>query len=877
MMRLTYVSLGRGLWATFWGLLLLGLPGLVQGATLPAGFVETQIASGLTGPTAMEIAPDGRIFVLEEGGRVRVIKNGALLPTPFVTLNTNTQGERGVLGVAFDPNFATNRFVYLYYTATTPAIHNRVSRFTANAANPDVALPGSEFIVFELPNISNIFHNGGAIHFGADGKLYVATGEDQVPAHSQSLNTTFGKLLRINTDRSIPTDNPFFNQTTGNNRAIWARGFRNPFTFAIQPGTGRIFINDVGPSAGGFEEINEGIAGSNYGWDTCSGSCSVSGLRNPIHQYPTGTAGNCALTGGTFYNPTNPTFGSSFVGKYFFSDFCGRFIRQLDPATRAVTNFATNLVAQPVDLKVGADGSLFYLARGTGTSTGVVVRISRSVNCQITITQHPANRSVTAGTPATFSVRATQPAGCGTLRFQWQRSNNNGTTWTNIAGATSQDFTITPANADNNAMFRAIVSNDSSSVTSNAAGLTVTCTSTPPTATITAPLMGTRYQGGSIINFAGRATDPEDGTLPASALTWRVDFHHNEHTHPIMQNTSGITSGSFTIPTAHHGDGITFFRITLIARDSCGITHQVTRDVTPLQVQITLATNPSGLQVNLEGVSVTTPHTFTSVVNTVRRFGVTSPQTSDGQSCTFQSWSDGGSMTHDIMTPATNTTYTATFNCAAGECDTATSGGPFVNRSFTARNGTFTVEFDATPSASVLDSTIGLSNGASSAHTQQAAIVRFNPAGNIDARNGSGYAAASAIPYFGGVRYHFRLVINVTARTYSIFVTPAGAPEQIVGTNFAFRTEQSGATSLSNLATWVSPNSAGTTVTSCNFTSRVGATQTGANHQRNIFGIEKWISLDQGRRGSAPAREDQAHHRRFQRGAFSFPWEGNFR
>ncbi|HEX5886836.1 MAG TPA: PQQ-dependent sugar dehydrogenase, partial [Pyrinomonadaceae bacterium] len=118
------------------------------GATLPAGFTETQI-SGLSNPTAMEIAPDGRIFVCLQNGSLRVIKNGALLATPFLTLNVDPSGERGLLGIAFDPNFASNNFLYLYYTVLTTPRHNRVSRFTANG---DVVVPGSETIIWELDN-----------------------------------------------------------------------------------------------------------------------------------------------------------------------------------------------------------------------------------------------------------------------------------------------------------------------------------------------------------------------------------------------------------------------------------------------------------------------------------------------------------------------------------------------------------------------------------------------------------------------------------------------------------------------------------------------------------------------------------------------------
>jgi glucose/arabinose dehydrogenase len=150
-------------------------PVATNAATLPANFVETQIASGLSNPTAMAFAPDGRLFVCQQGGQLRVVKNGALLATPFVSLTVDSSGERGLLGVAFDPNFATNSFVYVYYTATTPATHNRVSRFTASGANPDVATAGSEVIIFDLNNLSGATnHNGGAIHFGPDGTLYIA-------------------------------------------------------------------------------------------------------------------------------------------------------------------------------------------------------------------------------------------------------------------------------------------------------------------------------------------------------------------------------------------------------------------------------------------------------------------------------------------------------------------------------------------------------------------------------------------------------------------------------------------------------------------------------------------------------------------------------
>lgn len=341
-------------------------------AALPSGFVETQI-TGLSNATAIAIHPDGRIFVCQQTGELRVIKNGAVLPTPFTTITVNSVGERGLLGVAFDPNYATNRFVYVYYTATTPTIHNRVSRFTANAANEDVAVAGSEVVILDLESLSATNHNGGAIHFGPDGKLYIAVGENAAQSNSQSLANRLGKILRINSDGSIPPDNPtsfpnIAGSPTGVNRAIWAVGLRNPFTFSFQPGTGRMHINDVGQ--GTWEEVNVGTAGANFGWPTCEGTCGTAGMTNPLYQYSSAVAAPCAITGGAFYNPTTPTFPAQFIGKYFFADFCAGWIKTLDPlnppATGAAVDFATGLNL-PVDIQVANDGSLYYLARGNNS------------------------------------------------------------------------------------------------------------------------------------------------------------------------------------------------------------------------------------------------------------------------------------------------------------------------------------------------------------------------------------------------------------------------------------------------------------------------------------------------------------------------------
>lgn len=439
------------------GSLLLLVTAEITAATLPTGFTETQI-SGMSSPTAMEFAPDGRLFVCQQGGQLRVIKNGVLLATPFVTLSVDFAGERGLLGVAFDPNFAANNFVYVYYTVSTTPRHNRVSRFTANG---DVALANSEVVLLDLDNLSSATnHNGGAIHFGPDGKLYVAVGENANGSNSQTLSNLLGKMLRINADGSIPSDNPFFNTAIGNNRAIWALGLRNPFTFAFQPGTGRMFINDVGQST--WEEINDGIAGSNYGWPASEGPTSNPSFRSPLFSYGHGISSTtgCAIAGGAFYNPATIQFPSSFVGKYFFADLCSGWIRVFDPGTGVASGFATG-VSQPVDLKVSTDGSVYYLSIGSGS----VFRVEFT-GISPGITTHPTDQNVLLGQTASFSCSAN---GSAPLNFQWQRN------MTNIPGATNSSYT-TPATVltDSGAKFRCVVTNTLGTATSNEAMLTVT-------------------------------------------------------------------------------------------------------------------------------------------------------------------------------------------------------------------------------------------------------------------------------------------------------------------------------------------------------------------------------------------------------------------
>lgn len=331
-------------------------------AKLPSGFGQSRVATGLDRPTAMALAPDGRIFVAEQAGRLRVIEKGRLLSRPFAAFSVDSEGERGLLGVAFDPSFNRNGFVYVYFTTRSQPVHNRVVRLKA-AGNR----AAGRKLVFRLDNLSRARnHNGGALHFGRDGKLYVAVGDNARAENAQTLRNLNGKMLRINRSGTIPKDNPFYSKARGKNRAIWARGLRNPFSFAVSRDTGRMYINDVGQKT--WEEINAGARGANYGWPRYEGPERDRRFKPPVFAYRhgNGPTTGCAITGGAFYDPVKVRFPRGYVGDYFFADFCSGWIRRLDPDTREVAGFASG-ISNPVDLKVGRGGNLFYLERGTGS------------------------------------------------------------------------------------------------------------------------------------------------------------------------------------------------------------------------------------------------------------------------------------------------------------------------------------------------------------------------------------------------------------------------------------------------------------------------------------------------------------------------------
>ena len=487
---------------------------------LPEGFVETVVTAELSVPTAMELAPDGRVFVAQQDGKVKVIREGQA-PETVLQLPVDNQSERGLVGLVLDPNFADNGYIYVYYTQQTTPARNRISRFEMH---DDHIHPESETLILELDDLpSNLYiHNGGAMHFGPDGNLYVGVGDNAVAGSPQRLDHFGGKMLRIHPDGSIPSDNPFLGATSGKYGAIWAVGLRNPFTFGFDPATGRMFINDVG--AGRIEEINEGRAGANYGWSIFEGPAHNPAYVDPFYSYEHNSVygGACAITGGVFHSPHHSNYPAEYQGQYFFADFCGNWIQVLDPVTGAVRPFASEtgrppvgsdlgqLGQPPIDMDVNATGTLYYLTRNW-QGEGQVRRIDYAPTAAPVVEPLSPAITVGVGQPALVSVVV---SGALPLTYQWQRDE------VDIPGANAPQYTLPAASlADSGARFRVVVSNAHGMTTSSTTTLTVVA-SRPPEATIEAPAEGSTYYAGATIELSW----PGDRSRRRPAASLRIDL-----------------------------------------------------------------------------------------------------------------------------------------------------------------------------------------------------------------------------------------------------------------------------------------------------------------------------------------------------------------
>lgn len=309
---------------------------IIATASMAQTIAVQQFAAGFTAPVEITHAGDDRLFVVQQGGAIRILNtDGTINPTNFLTLNTSvisTGGERGLLGLAFHPDYEQNGFFYVNYTRAGDGA-TVIARYQVSTANPNVANPASATTILTVPQpFSN--HNGGTIKFGPDGYLYIGMGDGGAGGdpgnRAQNLNDNLGKMLRIDVDGgspyTIPADNPFAGAVPGNDE-IWASGLRNPWKFSFDKVTGDLWIADVGQAV--MEEINKAAptaGGLNYGWKCYEGSSVFSsscatgtGFTFPIAEYTHSATGGCSVTGGYVYRGTTYP---NFIGKYFFADYC---------------------------------------------------------------------------------------------------------------------------------------------------------------------------------------------------------------------------------------------------------------------------------------------------------------------------------------------------------------------------------------------------------------------------------------------------------------------------------------------------------------------------------------------------------------------------
>jgi glucose/arabinose dehydrogenase len=677
-------------------------------AAVPAGFVD-EVVTSVSAPTDVAFTPDGRLLVASQGGTLHLYAppaySSATVALTFAANTLCSNSERGLLGIAVDPSFPTNGYVYLFYTAQKPGttgcptgssnVFNRVSRFTFSPSSASTIDPASQVVLIDNIPSPNGNHNAGDLAFGKDGFLYVTTGEGGVPSAARDESFLGGKVLRIDPKGAtpaarIPDDNPYAQDpsaepcavagrttTAGKTRCkeTFAWGFRNPFRFAFDPGAvqTRFFINDVGQST--WEEIDLAQPGADYGWNVREGFCAngsttncgapPAGMTNPIYAYQhgvqvpgTSSPTNCdSITGGAFV-PAG-SWPTGYDASYLFADYvCGWIFRRLPGG--AVQDFATNLGgSSATSLTFGTVGAgtaqaLYYTTYAGGGQVRRIRYTSAANRAPVAaLTADPTSGSA----PLAVSFDASgssDPDGDLSLTYVWSFGDGSAVVET-ASPTTMHTFGLGSFTAS-------VRVRDSLNALSDPATVAIDAGNTPPVPSITSPSSSLLFHVGQAITLSGEATDVEDGALPASALSWTVVLHHNDHTHPFLGPVSG-NDIPLTAPPPEDLDATagSYLEVRLTATDSLGASTTVTMNLQPNRVSLSFETSPSGLHVEVNGTDVVAPRTLVSWE--AWGLDVSAPDQEDtgGSGWEFTSWSDAGAQRHTIVTPATPATYTASF------------------------------------------------------------------------------------------------------------------------------------------------------------------------------------------------------------------------
>ena len=629
-------------------------------------FMNELLVSGFVLPTSMAFLPDGHLLILQKCGKILIVDPDDSPPevSTYMDLTpvTGCVNEQGIMDMTLDPDFATNRYLYIYYRHA-PSSRFRIARFTHPGGHTgDV---NSELMIWQTDISEIISHNGGALDFGPDGKLYLTTGDGAVPGDSQDLLSDSGKVIRVNKDGSIPTDNPFFDGQGGNARdEIWALGLRNPFRGRWDVQTNRFFISDVGGNdqETAWEDIHLGVAGQNFGWPLCEGPCdnpdfplcNCNEHDDPIFGYPHDGSG-ASVSGGIVYRGNQ--FPSEYTGTYFYGDYVRGFIRYLtfDQTGLSVSGnfeFEPNAGAV-VSIEEGPDGALYYLDIGSGSLHRIAVNDSGNQAPVILL----AEADVSTG-PAPLTVNFTGIASdqeSDDLVYEWSFGDGEKMVGEN----TSHTYPFDGAYAAFLEVSDGINVTRSAPIAIRVGGA--------PQATITSPINGSLFRAGDHITFTGTAVDPDE-TLDGDAFSWTVEFGHNEHTHPGLSEVPG-TSGTFDIPVAGHDfHDDTSYIFTLTVTDSDGLSDSTSVQIFPEKVDVTFHSNPSGLNLFLDQIPIVTPLVYDTLIDFQHTVSTPTTQCQNGISYEFNSWSNGiVSSTQTITVPSNDQTLTANF-LAVGSC-----------------------------------------------------------------------------------------------------------------------------------------------------------------------------------------------------------------
>ncbi|WMT58080.1 PQQ-dependent sugar dehydrogenase [Truepera radiovictrix] len=680
--------------------------------SLPQGFALEEVVSGLNQGVAFAFAPDGRAFIAEKGGVVRVAEQGVLRREPFIDLSAqvNHYQARGLLGFALHPRFPQHPYAYVLYTYDPPELQGRTGmaapdnagarvarlvRVTADAARGyAVAVPGSERVLLgtnsTAATIGNpaarnssvlscgplgrpledcipsdeISHTVGGLRFGRDGMLYVSIGDgsnflkvDPAALRAQELDSLAGKLLRIDPETGLGLpDNPFFDGNPKSNRSrVLSYGLRNPFRFTLHPQTGEPFIGDVGWNT--WEEVNVG-GGRNFGWP-----CFEGGNGRALQQGGYRALGQCAALYGSA-QATAPALYAYLHGSGSSSVQVGEFYT----GTRYPESYRGALFIN--DFNQGRIRTLHFGPRGEvarvtefATEPGVVqmgmgpggelyllnIYDGKLKRLRYTAPAAAPLRAVASGAPLQG------PAPLTVALSSAGSSGQGGLTylWDFGNGERSEQphpsVTFAEPGRYRVTLWVSDEGGDAARTT-----LEVRVGNAPPTATILSPAPGARYQVGRPVAFSGRGSDPEDGALPGGALSWTLNTYHNDHVHTdSLPPTTGET-GAF-VPE-DHGDN-TSLELCLTARDRHGESARSCVRLLPETVRYTLDTVPTGLELPWEGVMRQTPFTVSTIVGATQQ--LVAPERQGRYA--FSHWSDGGAAIHDVRVGATPRRFVATY------------------------------------------------------------------------------------------------------------------------------------------------------------------------------------------------------------------------